>query len=201
MSEPDDDFGGEVIPKAIFAHRVYGFDFDGYWEDVGTIRSFYETNLSLAGPEPPFDFSVPGQPIFSRPRFLPSTVVNGASLRNVLLADGCRIGEASIENAVVGLRTMVHDRAQIKNTVIMGADYFGTQESEKPARVPWGIGANCQIEGALIDKNPRIGENVVIRPYPKGTQFEGDRWEVRDGIVVIPKNTTIPTDTEIGPGA
>jgi glucose-1-phosphate adenylyltransferase len=199
FSGPDDDFGGEIIPKAIHTHRVFGFDFDGYWEDIGTIRSFYDTNLSLTSPDPPFDFYNPDQPIYSRPRFLPGTVVNGASLRDVLLADGCLIGEANIENAVIGLRSVIYDGAQIKNTVLMGADYFDPAGGPKHSRVPLGIGRNSQIEGALIDKNPRIGKNVIIRPYPPGTEIEGDHWDVRDGIVVIPKGTTIPDDTVIGP--
>jgi len=199
LSGPDDDFGGEIIPKAIHTHRVFGFDFDGYWEDIGTIRSFYETNLSLTDPNPPFDFYIPDQPIFSRPRFLPGTVVNGASLRDVLLADGCLVGEANIENAVIGLRSVIYDGAQIKDTVLMGADYHDPPGGPQHSRVPLGIGPNSQIEGALIDKNPRIGKNVIIRPYPPGTEIEGDRWDVRDGIVVIPKGTTIPAGTVIGP--
>ncbi len=199
VSEPDDDFGGEVIPRAIHTHRVYGFDFDGYWEDIGTIRSFYETNLSLTRPTPPFDFNDPDQPIFSRPRFLPGTVVNGASMNDVLLADGCEIGRANIENTVIGLRSVIYDDAVIKDTVLMGADYYDPPEGPKHSRIALGIGKNCQIEGALIDKNPRIGDNVVIRPYPRGTEIDGDRWDVRDGIVVIPKNTTIPAGTIIGP--
>ena len=126
-------------------------------------------------------------------------MVNGASLRDVLLADGCLVGEANIENAVIGLRSVIYDGAQIKDTVLMGADYHDPPGGPQHSRVPLGIGPNSQIEGALIDKNPRIGKNVIIRPYPPGTEIEGDRWDVRDGIVVIPKGTTIPAGTVIGP--
>ena len=163
------------------------------------MRSFYETNLSLTYPDPPFDFYNPDQPIYSRPRFLPGTVVNGASLRNVLLADGCLIGEADLDNTVIGLRSVIFEGAKIKDTVLMGADYFDPTGDSKYSRIPLGIGPNCQIEGAIIDKNPRIGKDVIIRPYPQGTEIDGDRWSVRDGIVVIPKGTTIPAGTEIGP--
>ncbi|MEA3349134.1 MAG: glucose-1-phosphate adenylyltransferase [Chloroflexota bacterium] len=199
VNTKDDDFGGEVIPRAIHTHRVYGFDFDDYWEDVGTIRSFYDTNLSLAQPNPPFEFNAPNSPIYSRPRFLPGTVVNGASLKNVLLADGCIIGEAQIQNSVIGLRSQIKDGVIIKNTVLMGADYFGLPHRYRKEGFSLGIGANTRIDGALIDKNARIGEGVIIKPFPLGTELKLDYCSVRDGIVVIPKSTAIPPGTVIGP--
>ncbi len=195
----DDDFGGEVIPKAIHSHKVYGFDFDDYWEDIGTIRSFFDTNLSLACPEPPFDFNAPNQPIYSHPRFLPGSVVNGGSLNHVLLADGCNIGNAEISNSIIGLRSQIQDGVKINQTILMGTDYYDTPGVISSSEISLGIGANCSIEGALIDKNARIGENVTIRPYPRGTDFDGDNCFVRDGIVVIKKNTSIPPGTLIGP--
>ncbi len=195
----DDDFGGEVIPKAIHTHRVYGFDFDDYWEDIGTIRSFFDTNLSLASPDPPFDFNVPNQPIYSHPRFLPGTVVNGASLHHVLLADGCIIGDADIQNTIIGLRSQIQDGAKINHAVLMGADYFDSHDQSLSSSIPLGVGPDCHIEGALIDKNARIGKGVVIRPYPRGTEIDAGDYFVRDGIVVIPKNSLIPPGTLIGP--
>ena len=195
----DDDFGGEVIPKAIHSHKVYGFDFDDYWEDIGTIRSFFDTNLSLAYPEPLFDFNAPNRPIYSHPRFLPGTVVNGGSLNHVLLADGCNVGDSDIHNSIIGLRSQIQDGTKIRQTILMGADYYDSPDEISSTSIPLGIGCHCFIEGALIDKNARIGENVTIRPYPRGTDIDGENCFVRDGIVVIPKNSTIPPGTAIGP--
>jgi glucose-1-phosphate adenylyltransferase len=195
----DDDFGGEVIPKAIHSHKVCGFDFDGYWEDIGTIRSFYEVNLKLASPDSPFDFQDPKQRVYSRPRFLPGTKIDGATLENVMIADGCMVGKAEIQNAVIGLRSQIQDGAVVRDTVLMGADYYDNPEDMKKSGIPIGIGTNSVIRGALIDKNARIGEGVIIKPFPLGTEIEGDDWVVRDGIVVIPKSAVIPPGTVIAP--
>ncbi len=199
-SADDDDFGGEVIPKAIHTHKVCGFDFDGYWEDIGTIRSFYEVNLKLASSEAPFDFFDPHRRIYSRPRFLPSTRVDGATLEDVMLADGCLIGKAEIQNAVIGLRSQICNGAVIRDTVLMGADYFDNPDDlAKGQGIPLGIGKNSVIEGALIDKNARIGESVIIKPFPRGTELDQDNYFVRDGVVVIPKRAVIHPGTVIAP--
>jgi glucose-1-phosphate adenylyltransferase len=190
------DFGGDVIPKAMQSLQVFGFDFEGYWEDIGTIRSFYNTNLSLTQPNPPFNFYDPDRPIYTNPRFLPGTIVNGATLENVLFGDGCTVGRAEIRDSIIGLRSQIADGVKIRSTILMGADYY---ESTPTAGLPIGIGANCDIEGAIIDKNARLGEGVVICPFPAGTEIDKDKWSVRDGIVVIPKSTLVPSGTFIGP--
>jgi glucose-1-phosphate adenylyltransferase len=196
----DDDFGGEVIPNAIKTHKVCGFDFDGYWEDIGTIRSFYEVNLKLANSETPFDFYDPQHRIYSRARFLPSSQVDGATLEDVMLADGCLINKAEIQNAVIGLRSRIFDGAVIRNTVLMGADYFDNPDDlAKGQGIPLGIGKNSVIEGALIDKNARIGEGVIIKPFPRGTELDRENYFVRDGVVVIPKRAIIHPGTVIAP--
>jgi glucose-1-phosphate adenylyltransferase len=192
------DFGGDVIPSAIQSLRVFGFDFDGYWEDIGTIRSFYNTNLSLTQPDPPFNFYDPNQPIYTNPRFLPGSILNGATLENVLLGDGCEVGRAEIRDSIIGLRSKIAGSVRIRNTILMGADYY---EMSSPDRMPLGIGSNCDIEGAIIDKNARLGEGVVIRSYPVGTEINTEDWVVRDGIVVVPKSTSLPAGTYIGPKA
>ena len=194
-----DDFGGQIIPNALSTHRVYGFDFDDYWEDIGTINSFFETNLKLAQPEAPFNFHDPISPIYSRPRFLPGSVIDGATLNNVLLADGCKICKAEISDAVIGLRSQIEDNARIHRSIVMGADYYDRPGAKLPGGIPIGIGANCQIEGAIIDKNVRMGEGVVIKPFPAGTEIDEGSWSVRDGIVVIPKSTIIYPGTYLGP--
>jgi glucose-1-phosphate adenylyltransferase len=206
----DDDFGGEVIPAAINSHAIYGYDFDDYWEDIGTIRSFYESNLRLTRPNPPFQILDPANPIYTRARFLPGSTINGARMRDVLLADGCKIGKAKIRNAVIGLRSQISDGVKLKNTILMGADYYErpSQTSGEITRdisldyepvLPIGIGPDCDIDGAIIDKNARLGREVKICCFPPGTEIDGGDWVVRDGIVVIPKNTTIPDGTYIGP--
>lgn len=199
-SSTDDDFGGEVIPKAIHTHKVCGFDFDGYWEDIGTIRSFYEVNLKLANSETPFDFYDPQNRIYTRPRFLPSTRVDGATLEDVMLSEGCLIGKAEIQNAVIGLRSQISDGAVIRDTVLMGADYFDNPDDlAKGQGIPLGIGKNSVIEGALIDKNARIGESVVIKPFPRGAELDQNEYYVRDGVVVVPKRAVIQPGTVIAP--
>jgi glucose-1-phosphate adenylyltransferase len=199
-SNDDDDFGGQVIPKAIHTHKVCGFDFTGYWEDIGTIRAFYEVNLKLASSESPFDFYDHQSRIYTRPRFLPGTKVDGATLNDVMLVEGCQIGKAEIQNAVIGLRSQISDGAVIRDTVLMGADYYDNPDDLAKGRgIPLGIGKNCVIEGALIDKNARIGEGVVIKPFPRGTELDDDEYNVRDGIVVVPKRAVIMPGTVIAP--
>jgi glucose-1-phosphate adenylyltransferase len=196
-STKDDDFGGDVIPKAIRHQNVFGFDFDGYFEDLGTIRSFYETNLSLALPNPPFNLHDPKHPTFTHPRFLPGSVILGGRLSNVLLSDGCRIGRAEIEDCVIGLRAQVADGVVMRRSILMGADYF--EDAPSSDRIPLGISSNCNIDGAIIDKNSRLGANVMIKPFKPGTNIDEVDWVVRDGIVIIPKNTILPAGTIIAP--
>jgi glucose-1-phosphate adenylyltransferase len=187
-----DDFGGDILPYAIQNRSVYGFDFDGYWRDIGTIRSFYETNLDLACPTPAFNFYDTKNPIYTHSRLLPGSTVEDSLLKDVLLAEGCRIQKAEITHSVIGVRSVISSGTVIKDSVIMGADYYSI---EQPGNPPIGIGPNCHIEGAIIDKNARIGADVVIRPFPHGTDISTPNWTVQDGIVVVPKDTSLPPGT------
>jgi glucose-1-phosphate adenylyltransferase len=189
-----DDFGGDIIPFAIKNRAVYGFGFDGYWRDIGTIRSFYETNLELTTQNPPFNFYDTEHPIFTHSRFLPGSIVEDSNLKDVLLAEGCQIQRAEISHSVIGVRSVISAGTVIKDSIIMGADYYS---NELPAQPPIGIGTNCHIEGAIVDKNARIGANVVIRPFPRGTDISTDNWTVQDGIVVVPKDSVLPSGTRI----
>lgn len=199
-SKSFDDFGGQVIPYGLTGHRVFGFDFDGYWADIGTIRSFYETNLALTGPNPPFNLYDQDAPIYSRSRFLPGSVINNSVLENVLISEGCRIESAEIRRSIVGLRSQISSGVKMVDTILMGADYYDRPVENGFDHSPCiGIGNNCQIEGAIIDKNACLGDDVIIKPFPLGTDFETDNWAVHDGIVVIPKNTVIPSGTVIAP--
>ncbi len=195
------DFGSELIPQAILSHKVFGFDFDGYWEDIGTIRTFYETNLALASPTAPFNFFDQRRPIYTHARFLPGSIVQGSEMQEVLLAEGCKIYGSRIRHSVVGLRSHVSEGAEIRNSVILGADYYDVLGAEIPRGVPLGIGPDSRIDGAIIDKNVRLGACVVIKPFPPGTRLDGEggQWFVRDGIVIIPKDTILPPHTTIGP--
>jgi glucose-1-phosphate adenylyltransferase len=199
-----DDFGGDVIPYAIHNVDVFGYDFDGFWEDIGTIRSFYDTNLLLTTVESPFNLYDSQRPIYSHGRFLPGSIVENSVLENVLLAEGCRIRNAEIRHSVIGLRSIIESDAVIKDTVMMGADYYISKDGSVPNQpeagfIPIGIGSRTQISGAIIDKNAQIGEDVIIRPYPRGTDLDLPLCVVRDGIVVIAKGTVIPNGTVIGP--
>ncbi len=196
-----DDFGTHVIPNALQTHSVYAYHFDDYWEDIGTIRSFYDTNLALAAPNPPFNFFDQDRPIYTHARYLPGSTVENSSLENVLLAEGCCIQNADIRHSVIGVRSRICSNVRIVDTVMMGADYYDNVACESTdGSVPIGIGNGAHVEGAIVDKNARIGSNVVIRPFPRGTDIDGENYVVRDGIVVIPKDATILPGAYIGPG-
>lgn len=193
-----DDFGGDIIPESIQSHDVYGFDFDGYWEDIGTIRSFYETNLKLTGSNPPFNFYDVKAPIYTHARFLPGSIVEDSRLQDVLLAEGCRIRKAEITHSIVGIRSQISEGTVIRDSIIMGADYYDTEKPD--GKIPIGIGRNCHIESVILDKNARIGDGVTILPFPRNHK-DVDRpfYFLRDGIVVIAKDTEIPAGTRIAP--
>ena len=194
-----DDFGSDIIPHAIKNCGVYGFDFDGYWRDIGTIRSFYETNLEMTCPNPPFNFYDSERPVFTHSRFLPGSIVEDSQLKNVLLADGCQIQKAEISHSVIGIRSIIAAGTKIKDSILMGTDYYTAENRDKPDAPPIGIGPRCHIEGTIIDKNARIGADVVVRPFKPGTDITTDNWVVQDGIVVIPKDAIIPSGTHIEP--
>ncbi len=190
-----EDFGKEVFPMAIRTRQVNVHLFDGYWEDIGTIRAFYEANLALAQPKPPFDFVVKDEPIYTRARFLPPTIVEGATIKRSLIADGCFIDQGSvIENSVIGLRCRIGKNCVIKNTILMGNDFYDDEQDEtEVSSVPLGIGDHTHIDQAIIDKNCRIGNHVEIHgcDLSKG-DHDVDPFKMRDGIAVLPKSSTIP---------
>ena len=201
LKSEGDDFGKDVIPKALADYRLMGYVYDGYWADIGTIRRFYEVNLEMALPDRLFDFYIPGRPIYSRARFLPATEVYGARIENALLADGCRVVDSRINHAVIGLRSQIGPKTQIRSSILMGADYYETEadrtENKRRGRPAIGIGDGTVIEGAIIDKNARIGRDVRIRHLPDRPDSETDNWAARDGLVVIPKNAAIADETVI----
>ncbi len=188
------DFGREVFPASIRTRHVQVHLFDGYWEDIGTIKSFFEANLGLATSEPPFELTSVDAPLYSRARFLPPSRFDGASIRSSLLADGCEIEEgAVIENSVIGLRCRIGCNVTIRNSVLMGSDFY-----EAPGRPPLGVGEGTRIEGAIIDKNCRIGRNVqIVNHQGIESTDETSQSMIRDGIVVIPKGATLPDNWKL----
>lgn len=185
------DFGKEVFPASVRTRRVFVHLFDDYWEDIGTIGAFFDANLALTRPQPPFMLEQPNAPIYTRARFLPPSRIERATIRDSLVADGCIIGEgAVIENSIIGLRSIIGPNCVIRNTIIMGNDYY---ESPAPGRQPLMVGDNSYIENAIVDKNCRIGKNVRI-VNADGIR-EGPETEfcmIRDGVTVIPKDTVLP---------
>lgn len=192
------DFGKHVIPDAIAKRRVMAFIFQGYWEDIGTIRAFFEANLNLAEPDPQYSFYEPGRPIFTHPRFLPASVIREATIDRAIISDGCIIGSATIERCVLGIRSVVQSGSTLKNTIMMGADIYESEvHDHDPTLPPMGVGRDCVINGAILDKNVRVGNKVVISPEGKSQDADGPGYYIRDGIVVIPKNSVIPDGTWI----
>lgn len=199
-----EDFGKEVFPAAIRSRNVQVHLFDDYWEDIGTIRAFYESNLQLSQAAPPFDLVSPQAPVYTRARFLPPAIVEGAQIENSLIADGCRIGSGTvIENSVIGLRCLIGENAVIKNSIIMGADDFDTHE-EVDSQVqhgepPVGIGSGSKIINAILDKNCQIGENVTVENVA-GVQTSDDHYPcyIREGIPIIVKGGMLVDGWKLG---
>jgi len=201
LDNPLSDFGKHIIPHAINTHRVFSYVYQGYWEDIGTIRSFFEANLDLVSELPRFNFFDMSAPIFSRPRYLPGSKINGAQIDHAVISDGCIINRARINTSIVGLRTLVGSGTELNRVIVLGSDYYESHESvtknETEGRPRIGIGENCKIENAIIDKNARIGNNVTISPAGKADSMDHERYYIRDGIIVIPKDAVIPHGTVI----
>ncbi|MCX6972273.1 MAG: glucose-1-phosphate adenylyltransferase [Verrucomicrobia bacterium] len=192
------DFGKNIIPAAISQYKVMAFIFQGYWEDIGTIDAFFEANLNLVDANPQYSFFEPGSPVFTQPLFLPASTINSAKVTSAMISDGCIIGDATIERCILGIRSIIQSGSTLKNTIMMGADFYEAQVHKPDAGVPAiGIGRDCVINGAIIDKNARIGSHVVISPEGKSQDLDGDGYYIRDGIVVVPKNSVIKDGTWI----
>jgi glucose-1-phosphate adenylyltransferase len=193
------DFGKEIIPRAIQHQRVHSHFFSGYWEDIGTIRTFYAANIDLASSQPPIDLFSERAPIYTRQRVLPGTRVDRVRLDESIVCEGCRIAEAEIDHSIVGIRSIIGRGTRLSHTVMMGADFYETENGSHPSSeaIPVGIGAGSTIEHAIIDKNARIGEGVVVRNQENVQRLDGPGYYIRDGVVIIPKNGVIPAGTVI----
>jgi glucose-1-phosphate adenylyltransferase len=193
-----DDFGKHIIPASLQKYKVFAYIFQGYWEDIGTVRAFFEANLALTDTLPPYNFFDHLNPIYTHARFLPASKINGAQVNRAIIADGCIITDANIERAVIGIRSVIENGSRIRNSVLMGADFYQQEDPQSGSdRPPLGIGQHCVIEGAIIDKNARIGDGVVITPEGKPDNVDGDNYCVRDGVIVVPKGAVIAAGTTI----
>ena len=192
------DFGKHIIPRSIEKYKVISYIFQGYWEDIGTIRSFFDANLALTDDIPPFSFFDTNRPIYTHARFLPASKINGASVRHAIISDGCVITDVSIERAVIGVRSFINSGTTVRQSIIMGADFYeASLANKRETGVPLGIGKNCVIDHAIIDKNACIGDGVVITPEGKPDEYDGPNFYIRDGIVIVPKGAVIPSGTWI----
>jgi glucose-1-phosphate adenylyltransferase len=190
------DFGKEIFPRSIQSHKVVVHLFDGYWEDVGTVKSYHEANLALCTENPPFDFHRPEGVIYTRMRYLPASRLNAVHMRHCLISDGCVIGEnTTIDRCVIGVRTQIGNGVQLRNTVLIGADGFETPEEKHDnlrRGVPnLGVGDGSVIENAILDKDARIGVNVKIVNRDRVQESDGPNYVIREGIVVIPRGAAI----------
>jgi glucose-1-phosphate adenylyltransferase len=195
------DFGRHVIPHAVPRQRVQAHVYRGYWEDVGTISSYFQANLALCQPIPPFDFYDGSRPVYTNPRFLPASKLEHCTVHNALISEGCLLQGADIDRAVIGIRSRIGKNTRIRNSLLIGADSYQTLDeihaSETQDIPPVGIGSDSIIETAIIDKNARIGRGVRILNQARVNEMDGDGYFIRDGIVVVPKNGIVPDGSVI----
>ena len=193
-----DDFGKHIIPTSLKKYKVFAYIFQGYWEDIGTVRAFFEAHLALTDAVPAFNFSDHLNPIYTAPLILPASKINGTQVHSAIIADGCVITGANIERAVIGIRSVIATGSTIRNSVLMGAYFYQDEDPQPgPDLPPLGIGRHCVIEEAIIDKNVRIGDGVVVTPKGKPRNVDGDNYYIRDGVVVVPRGAVIPAGTSI----
>ncbi|NET49768.1 MAG: glucose-1-phosphate adenylyltransferase, partial [Merismopedia sp. SIO2A8] len=195
------DFGKEIIPSSAKEYNLQAYLFDGYWEDIGTIESFYEANLALTRqPQPPFSFYDKDAPIYTRPRYLPPTKLLDCQVTESIIGEGCILKNCQIHHSVLGVRSRIEAGCVIEDTLIMGADFY-EQFAERlctleEGKITLGIGADSIVRRAIIDKNARIGHKVKIinKDHVEEANRESEGFYIRNGIVVILKNAVIPNE-------
>jgi glucose-1-phosphate adenylyltransferase len=195
------DFGKDILPRLIGTHRVMAHLFRGYWRDIGTIGSFFDANLQMTGEDAPFRFNDARAPIYTQQRFLPASKIRDVRITKSIVSDGCLLYGSSIESSVVGIRSRIQGGARVSESILMGNDFYEEDElrAHNAARGvdAAGIGPDCVIERAIIDKNARIGAGCVLRGDPARADEDGNGWFLRDGIVIVPKNARVPAGTVV----
>jgi len=199
-NDPHTDFGKEIIPEAIAKSKVVSYQYEGYWTDIGTIPSFFEANIGLTDDIPQFNM-FDRKSIFSRPRMLPPSKIQGTTLEKTVIADGCIIQASRIERSVIGIRTRIGRGTTIECSYIMGSDYYQSLDQLEDARKTnspiIGVGERCYIKNAILDKNCRIGNDVRINGGPHLEDGDYEKYTVSNGIVVIKKSAVLPNGTVI----
>jgi glucose-1-phosphate adenylyltransferase len=194
-SNSSEDFGKQIIPASIKTHNVYSYIFSGYWEDIGTIRSFFDANLDFANPVPKFNFCDELHPIYTKTRFLPGSKVKNCIINRALISEGSILEGSEISNSVIGIRSIIKEGSTLNHVIMMGADYY--EKGKIMNNGGMGIGKNCFIKNAILDKNVRIGDNVVIDYKGAEKNLDAASYCIREGIVVITKNGCVPPNTRI----
>ena len=197
LKNDSQDFGKHIIPGIIKEKNVYSHIFTGYWEDIGTIASYYEANLECTKIVPKFNFFDSHNPIYTRSRLLPASKINNATIEEALLSDGCIITDAKIRRSIIGVRSVIEKGCEISDTIIIGSDFYNKIEMLEDNKIeerPSKIGENTRIHRAIVDKNASIGRDVVIHPGDRVNE-DTEYCHIRDGIIVIPKGTVIPDGT------
>ena len=194
LDESDsNDFGKHIIPQNIDKHKTLSYQFEGYWTDIGTIDSFFEANIGLTDNIPDFDLYSRQNRVYTRARILPTTKIEGTTLKNAVIAEGCLINAKEIERSVIGIRSRIGANSVVTNTYMMGCDGYETlTQISDPDYVALGIGENCSINNAILDKNSRIGNNVTINGGKHLEDTNEDSYAIKDGIVVVKKDAVIP---------
>ena len=191
------DFGKEVIPALLGKSKLCSYIFEGYWEDIGTVRAFFEANLALAQPLPPFNFFDRSAPIYTHPRYLPASKINRCNIDHVVLGDGCIVTDSTLKHCVISIRSILGEDSNLEDVVMMGADYYQTEEEvtadRARGRPTLGVGRNCRIRHAIIDKNARIGDGVILSPEGKADGDFAHDIVIRDGILCVCKGAVIPS--------
>jgi glucose-1-phosphate adenylyltransferase len=199
LDEPGIDFGREIIPAALSRYAVHAYLHRSYWADVGTIESYYDANIALTQPDPPFQFYDSRRPIYTRPRFLPSSRLDRCTLREALVAEGSSIEQCTIEQSVIGLRNVIRPGGRITRSLLLGADYYETDDMA-PSRgmAPrLGIGRNAVLDRVIVDKNARIGDDVRLVNEGNVQHADGDGYYIRNGIMIVPKDGVVPDGTVV----
>ena len=200
-SNDNPDFGKQIIPDCLGDNKVFCYFFDGYWEDIGTIRAFFDAHLDLTNPVPKFNFYDEQYPLYTRPRYLPSSKINKCQINQSLIAEGCILNGSIIENSVIGIRSYIDEGTLVQRSIIMGHQNYETIEERNANkdlnRPNMGIGKNCIIRNAIVDMNCFIGDNVQIINKDNQQEIHESDYSIKDGIIIIPKGTIIPNNTII----
>jgi glucose-1-phosphate adenylyltransferase len=195
------DFGKEIVPSALSKRKVAAYFFDGYWEDIGTMRSFFNAHMRMTHPVPEFNFYDENYPFYTRPRYLPASKINNCQINHSLVSEGCILLGSIVEHSVVGIRSFVDEGTLIQRSILMGNQYYETitnrNRNRELGKPNLGIGNNCIIRNTIIDLDCFIGNNVQLINKDNQTDVESDLYFIKDGIIIIPKETVIPDNTII----